>query len=192
MRIFDHPVVVIHGRFQIFHRDHLRYVSAALERGAHVVIGLTGIPYLAGDADASTPAHRLRSGDNPLTYHERVEMIDRALRREGVDATRFSFVPFPIEQPERLPYFVGEKAVMVTTIREPWNEAKVERLRRLGYEVEVAYTDLNKEISGGEIRDLIRRGDRQWEELVPPGAVEYLKEIDIQARLATLGKAGER
>ena len=102
MKTFDHPVVVIHGRFQIFHRDHLRYVRAALERGAHVVIGLTGIPYLANATDANVPAHRLRPGENPLNRTTEREGVllntRRILRRESFEDAR-------VKTDSRLPRF---------------------------------------------------------------------------------------
>jgi nicotinamide mononucleotide adenylyltransferase len=173
--------LVVHGRFQVFHLDHARYLDCAFRRSASVEIGLTGLPGFS-EANSKT-SHRFAPSENPLTYHERVEMITIALAGSGIDAKRFSFVPFPIEQPALLPYFVGPSRRMLTTIREPWNEEKVKRLRAAGYEVEIAYTNLEKSISGSLIRRWIQEGDPTWKRHVSEPVARYLESIDIAGRL---------
>src|SRR5450432_2818278 len=94
----------INGRFQPFHNGHLAYLRAALDRAEHVYVGLTRVLTEPGIGGEVAP-HRLQSDANPFSYFERCELIRAALDAAGVDRSRWSIGPFPIEVPERLPEF---------------------------------------------------------------------------------------
>jgi nicotinamide mononucleotide adenylyltransferase len=168
--------ILVHGRFQPFHNDHLRYLREALCRYEKVGIGLTGV-YRNRVADPDEPSHRRDPSNNPFTYLQRMEMIQDALMAEGIASERVFFLPFPIEVPELLLSVIGPDALMLTTVREAWNEHKVEVLKSLGYRVEVLYEDFNKAICGSVIRRMMLEGNDAWKDQVPTAVSEYIKRL---------------
>ena len=75
---FQYDLGVIHGRFQVLHNDHIKYLMAGKELCKHLVVGITNPdPSLTRDSD--TNPHRSTSIANPLTYYERYLMIQAAL-----------------------------------------------------------------------------------------------------------------
>ncbi|MCI5120191.1 MAG: nicotinate-nucleotide adenylyltransferase, partial [Candidatus Electrothrix sp. AUS4] len=99
------PTGVIHGRFQILHNDHLKYLLAGKARCEHLVVGITNPDPCQTKDDAADPK---RSSDqaNPFTYFQRYQMVRAALSRQGIADKAFSVVPFPINLPELYRYYV--------------------------------------------------------------------------------------
>ena len=65
---------VIHGRFQVLHNDHLKYLMAGKSKCQHLVVGITNPdPTLTGPESADP--HRDSPFANPLTYVERYTMV---------------------------------------------------------------------------------------------------------------------
>lgn len=171
------PDASIHGRFQILHNEHFAYFRSAVEKYGRLYIGLTG-----QGRDLANQRGREAAAQNPLTYWERVEMWHSALAA-AEDGFGHIVGPFPIERPDLLLDYVPTSSVCATTVREDWNQAKISRLRSAGYRVDVLYTDLDKQMSGGRIRAMIAAGSRDWVELVPPGVADFLTEIGIEERI---------
>ncbi len=101
---------VAHGRFQIFHLDHLRYLEAAKTRCHHLVIGITNpdptlIRFDPADPGRSAPER------NPLTLYERYRVVQQPLEEAGWPAADFSLVPFPINFPDLYQYYMPLRAV---------------------------------------------------------------------------------
>ena len=71
---------VIHGRFQVLHTDHLRYLLAGKERCQHLVVGITNPDPLLTREDPADP-RRGTPLANPLTYFERYTLIRLAAHR---------------------------------------------------------------------------------------------------------------
>src|SRR5947207_1316712 len=113
----DHmtPEGSAHGRFQPFHNEHLEYVRVAKQRCEFLWIGITQFDVTVS---ALNPlgAHREQPVNNPLTYYERVKMITAALLAQGLKASEFGFIPFPIETPTSLPAFLPVAVPCFTTI----------------------------------------------------------------------------
>ena len=102
---------VIHGRFQVLHHDHLKYLTAGKARCRHLVVGITNPdPTLTRD-DPADP-QRSQPAANPLSYFERYVMIQAALLDAGLGSSDFSVVPFPINLPGELP--AGDYILKVT------------------------------------------------------------------------------
>jgi nicotinamide-nucleotide adenylyltransferase len=171
------PAASIHGRFQIMHQEHFAYFEQAAAKYGRLYIGLTG---LSRDLDGG--AARETATQNPLTYWERCGMWRAALGAfdDGLDHV---IGPFPIERPDLLPDFVPRSCVCATTVRDKWNTEKVRRLDAAGYEVDVLFTDYDKQVSSTDIRTMIASGSGDWGDLVPPGVASFLAGIDIEARL---------
>lgn len=171
----------IHGRFQVFHNDHLDYLLAALQHCESLIVGITSVTGLRGDQPDD---HRHSAVHNPFTYFERTEMIRAALEEHpAIDPRRITFSPFPIDHPELLPEFIPKSTVCHTTIREPWNSRKVELLKGLGYEVSILPTASEKTLSSTRIRELIRDHDDSWKDLVPGAVASHLELHDLLQRI---------
>lgn len=174
-------VGVVHGRFQVFHNDHLKYVLAAKAHCETLVIGITS-PELGFSAVESAAPHRADPNFNPLTYYERMLMIISCLQHESLDLAAFHIVPFPIEQPERLVNYSPRDATYFMTIYDQWGEEKLRRLQDLGLSTHVLWRSLEKDICGTDVRKVVACGGN-WRSLVPAGTAEYMERCEIEARI---------
>ena len=175
----------VHGRFQPFHNGHLKYVLAAQAQCDFLWIGITMCDLGYYPLNTSTGT-REEPHNNPLTFFERVGIITDALLENGIDRSRFGFLPFPIENPDKLPQFLSTSVPCYTTVCEPWNEQKIEKLRALGYEVITLYREQPKTISGSVIRNLIANGEMSWTSMVPSATIKAVKLLGLRNRLITL------
>jgi nicotinamide-nucleotide adenylyltransferase len=171
-----------HGRFQIFHRDHLRYVLAAKQRCRRLLVGITSPDPAEAPLERTAP-HRKEPAANPLTYYERMTMISSCLYAEGLGGHEFDIVPFPIESPGELANYAPLDAVHFLTVHDAWGEEKTARLRGLGYRTEILWRSAHKEISGTRIRAAMAAGEG-WEHLVPVATRDFLVARRIPARVA--------
>ena len=83
---------VIHGRFQILHNDHLKYLLAGKALCRHLVVGITNPEPEMVKAETVDP-NRSDPLANPLTYYERYCLIRTSLADAGLDMASFSVVP---------------------------------------------------------------------------------------------------
>lgn len=170
---------MIHGRFQPFHLEHLRYFRLAWEQSEQVVIGITNpdpSTILADDLSR----HRHLPEENPLTFIERLMIIQGTLRDEGYPMERIFIVPLPIHHPDRWPYYIPQGTTIFVVVYSPWEKQKAEQLRKAGFHVVVVDT-LKKGISGQQVRSLLRsNGD--WESLVPPAVTQFFRRKLEQGR----------
>jgi hypothetical protein len=183
---------VIHGRFQVLHNDHLKYLMAGKARCRHLVVGITNPdPVLTRMED--TDPHRSNPLANPLTYFERYLMVLACLESEGVDRHDFSVVPFPINLPELYKYYVPLDATFFLTIYDDWGRKKLERFRSLGLAVDILWERpcTQKGISANEVR-LRMANNEPWEDLVPPSARRLMVSWGIPARLHRAYQAEQR
>lgn len=178
---------VIHGRFQVLHNDHLRYLLAGKGRCGHLVVGITNPDPLLTRDDPADP-HRSRPGANPLTYFERYVLVRSALTQEGVPHQEFSVVPFPINLPQLYRYYVPLDAVFFLTIYDEWGRRKLEGFQSLGLRTEVLWVrePSEKGLSGSEVRRRMARGE-PWGHMVPPCVRDLLISWGIPGRLRDLG-----
>lgn len=177
------PVASVHGRFQPPHLEHLEYILAALDKAQYLYIGVTQFERAHLADIPGGGGHRGDISGNPLTYFERTELLTRALHGEGISPGRYRIVPFPIERPTELGDFLPRDIPVLTTRVDEWNDRKIDLLQGLGYRVEVLYERDPKGVAGSEIRKLISQSDDRWTSMVPPATVDYLKSLDLPARL---------
>lgn len=176
-------VGVIHGRFQVLHLDHLKYLMAGKARCNHLVVGITNPDPLLTRDDAADP-RRSTSQANPLTYYERHIMVRAALMEAGVDPRDFSIVPFPINLPELYAHYLPMDAVFYLTIYDQWGKRKLEQFRNMGLKTEVLWikTPETKGLSATDIRTRMAAG-ASWETSVPPSVAALMKEWQIPERI---------
>jgi nicotinamide mononucleotide adenylyltransferase len=179
---------VIHGRFQVFHNDHLKYVLAGKSRCRHMVVGITNPdPTLTRD----DPADALRSDptSNPLTYFERYTMVRAVLLEAGLNHAEISIVPFPINVPELYQYYLPLDATFYLTIYDAWGRRKLEQFQSAGLKTKVLWekTPEEKGLRAGDIRRRMALGD-PWEDTVPQATANLMKTWSIPDRLGKLYK----
>jgi nicotinamide mononucleotide adenylyltransferase len=181
---------VVHGRFQVLHNDHLKYILAGRARCAHLVLGITNPDPTLIREDPSDPG-RSAPQANPLTYFERYTMVRRVLMGEGLTQQEFSIVPFPINLPELYPYYLPMEATFYLTIYDDWGKRKLQLFHSQGLKTEVLWERplAEKGLRAGEIRRMIALGE-PWEHLVPQGTREVIAMFDIASRLRKLFGSG--
>ena len=176
---------VIHGRFQVLHNDHLKYLLSGKALCRHLVVGITNPePELAKD-EAVDP-NRSDPLANPLTYYERYCLVKAALGAAGLGPEAFSIVPLPINFPERYLHYVPLDAVFLVSIYDGWGERKLHYFQSLGLQTHVLrrVPIEEKGLSASHIRAHMRQ-DAAWEHLVPPPVARLLNQWDISQRLKT-------
>jgi cytidyltransferase-like protein len=179
---------VIHGRFQVLHLGHMEYLLAGQERCDFLYIGITNPdPHLT----ATSKADEVRStrSANPMTYYERLEMIRDAMVESGVLRNQFEIVPFPINFPDLLHYYVPTSAIFYVTIYDDWGREKLNVLKEQGLIVEVMWERSMSErlTTGKQVRALIAR-DGDWHHLVPGSVQRYIETHSLVGRIKELCK----
>lgn len=178
-----YELAVIHGRFQVLHNDHMKYLLAGAESCRHLVIAITNPEPEMVKAEAADP-RRSTPLANPMTYYERYQLVRCAMVESDVALQDFSIVPLPISQPERYRYYVPLEAVFFLSIYDDWGRQKKEYFQSLGLRTHVLreVTAAEKGISGTEVRRRMRNGEA-WEHLVPSSVVALLESWNVAQRL---------
>jgi nicotinamide mononucleotide adenylyltransferase len=179
---------VIHGRFQILHNDHLRYLLSGKAFCKHLVVGITN-PDPGLTKKESTDVKRDDPGANPLTYYERYILVYESLKEAGVKSDEFSIVPFPISMPDLYQYYVPLDAVYFLVIYDDWGKQKYDYFKSQGLKTHILreVPPEEKGISSSDVRDRILK-DEPWKNLVPPVVALYIKKWNIKDRLIEIRK----
>jgi nicotinamide-nucleotide adenylyltransferase len=177
---------VIHGRFQVLHNDHLRYLMAGKARCRHLVVGITNPdPSLTVADDADPERHEAHA--NPLTYFERYVMTRDVLLEAGLSEREFSIVPFPVNRPDLYRYYVPCDGTYFLTIYDEWGRRKKEMFASQGLRIEILWERRPEEkgLLGADVRKRMAKGEA-WEKMVPPAVVRKMHEWDVPARIREL------
>ncbi len=177
---------VIHGRFQVLHNDHVKYIMAGKALCRHLVVGITNPdPFLTKMEDADP--ERNNPLGNPLTYYERYALVNAVLEAEGLKPHQFSVVPFPVNFPERYKYYVPMDAVFFLTIYDEWGKKKLSYFQEQGLKTHILreVPQEQKGISASEVRELMVK-EMPWGHLVPRGVSMLLNEWGVPNRLKLL------
>lgn len=177
---------VIHGRFQILHNDHIKYLMAGKKLCKHLIVGITNPDPSLTKYHNSNP-HRSTPIANPLTYYERYVMVETALLEQGLNFTEFSVVPFPINVPELIKYYVPVDEIFFLTIYDDWGRQKKKFFESLGLKIHVLWEISleNKGLSSSDIREAMING-KPWEHFVPTSVARLMKQWEIPLRLKKL------
>lgn len=177
-------VGVIHGRFQLLHNDHMKYLLAGKEKCEHLIIGICN-PEVDLTKYTEANPHRSKRASNPLTYFERMECIKYSLIEAGISKEEFDIVPFPINFPEKIFNYAPQNAKYYMTIYDEWGEEKLQSLQeQLGLDVDVLWrvTLEEKGISGSDVRKRIQEG-KDWKSYVPNFVYQYITKNKIDSRI---------
>lgn len=162
------------GRFQPFHKGHLKVIKNILGKVDELVIVIGSAQY----------SHEM---ENLFTAGERVTMIRRALNSEGISLSQYWIVPVPDVHVHMIwvAQVVGyaPKFEVVYT-----NEPLTRRLFiESGFKVEPIPFHRREVYSSTEIRKRIING-QNWKELVPETVAQFIEEIGGVKRLCDLAK----
>jgi nicotinamide-nucleotide adenylyltransferase len=176
---------VIHGRFQVFHNDHLTYLKAGAERCEQLIVGITNPDPSLTLSDAADP-NRSAPAANPLTFGERQNMIQRVFAEQHFDPDHTRIVPFPVNFPELYGDYVPLDAVFFLTIYDPWGERKLKLFESMDLKIDILWRRplSEKGITSTEVRRLIACG-QPWRHLVSTAVADYLESIDLASRLTS-------
>ncbi|WP_045211070.1 nicotinate-nucleotide adenylyltransferase [Desulfonatronovibrio magnus] len=177
---------VIHGRFQVLHNDHLKYLMAGKELCHHLIVGITNPdPVLTSDVDVDPK--RSESAANPMTYYERMVMVREVLLEAGVNYDQLSIVPFPITRPDLYRYYVPLDAVFFLSIYDDWGRKKLSHFKSLGLDTHVLWEvpPEQKGLSSTDIRGLMAE-QKPWEHLVPQATARVCNMWKIPDRLRSI------
>jgi nicotinamide-nucleotide adenylyltransferase len=165
---------IIVGRFQPFHKGHLKIIKKILEDIDELVVIIGSSQY----------SHKL---DNPFTAGERNTMIRNALKEENIQLSKIWIIPVPD---------VHEHALWVAQIvgYSPnfdvvyANEPLTSRLFiEAGFKVKSMPFIKRDVYSATKIRNLMIN-EGKWEEFVPNSVAKFIKEINGDVRLQDLNK----
>ena len=170
----------IHGRFQLFHNEHLQYALDAKKRCERLIVGITS-PENAALIREEVDPHRSNACDNPFAFYERFEMVKAALLGAGIPREDFEIVPYPIERPEVLPNYIPLSATSFFTIYDQWGYEKLHRLSELGYDTFVIPRG-DKGMCSTEIRTKIV-DDEDWKYMVPEAVFNYIIENNLTEKV---------
>ncbi len=177
---------VIHGRFQVLHNDHLRYLLAGKARCRYLVVGITNPDPTLTKPDSADP-QRSDPVSNPLSYYERYLIVEAALIEAGLSSAEFAVVPFPINLPDLYRHYVPLDATFYLTIYDDWGRKKLKQFKSLGLRTEVLWERPVREkgLSAADIRTKMIAGN-SWDKLVPPSTRSLMIEWGIPERLKDL------
>lgn len=179
---------VIHGRFQVLHNDHLKYLLAGKALCRHLVIGITN-PDPASTRQESSDPNRHSLFANPLSYYERYLLVKSAMTERGIGYDEFSIVPLPISMPELYRYYVPMDAIFFLTIYDEWGRQKLKYFNSLGLKTHILWEvpPDRKGISADDVRKLMADG-KSWEHLIPQSAASLMKKWNIAQRLRKISE----
>jgi nicotinamide mononucleotide adenylyltransferase len=183
------PVGVVHGRFQILHRDHLEYILTAKPLCNLLIVGITS-PDPTHTNPEPTDANRGEAHANPCTYYERMLMIDGALTEKGIPLSDFRVVPFPIGAPDLIRYYAPLDATYFLTIYDEWGEAKLARLEKLNLRTHVLWRRADKGLTASRVRHAIAEG-YEWEHMVPAATARVVAQHAIAERIRSTIRSGD-
>jgi nicotinamide mononucleotide adenylyltransferase len=103
-------------------------------------------------------------------------MVKAASTELRLDLARVHVIPFPVNEPELWPAYVPEGVTQYLRLFSEWGGTKLDRMREAGYEVVVLDEGAEKQLSGADVREALRR-DADWEAMVPPGVARVIREL---------------
>lgn len=185
-----YDVGVIHGRFQVLHNDHLKYLLAGKSLCRHLVVGVTNPDPVLTSAVEVDPK-RSTSLANPLTYYERLVMIREVLLEAGLQFDELTVTPLPITHPDLFRHYVPLDGVFLLSIYDDWGRLKLRRFQELGLKTHVLWEvrEEEKGISSTNVRQLMIES-APWEHLVPQASARLCMEWGIPGRLRSMIAAG--
>lgn len=180
---------VVFGRFQVLHNKHMEYVLAAKMRCKKLYIGITHSDITMFGATSEFDVNGSAKICNPMTYLERMEMIQKAVEGFGIKKENYEIVPFPITHPELIAQYAPKDATYYVNVHSEWDEEKRQTLEKLGMKVEVLMQKAPEDVGirGEDVRRMMAEEEnKEWRQHVPKAVYEYIVENKIDKRIRRL------
>ena len=167
------PAIFI-GRFQPFHKGHLKAIKWILKREKEIFI------IIGSSQESSTK-------DNPFSFSERKKMIERTLKSEKIKNFKIYGMPdfkndiFWVKKILKITK-LNLKEVIVFS-QNPWTKRC---FQKIGVRVK-SHPIFNNKLSGMQIRKKIVENE-DWKSLIPETVFNFLKKIDGERRIKSLNK----
>lgn len=158
------------GRFQPFHKAHLSDIKLILKECGKVIIAI-------GSSQESG------TKENPFSYEEREEMIEKILNAHKI----FSYDVIPIPDINDDDKWVDHVKKIIPTFELVYTGNDFTEKLFKEKNIKVRKIKLIPNINATEIRKRILHGD-DWKELVPKEVVEYIEKIDGIERIKDINK----
>jgi nicotinamide-nucleotide adenylyltransferase len=161
------------GRFQPLHHGHIYILHNILKSYKKIKIGI-------GSSQASN------TFNDPFTDLERTKFINAAFRKRHISPKRYVIYNIPDifdanKWVNHVVSIVGEFDAIFSN--SDWIR---ELFHNKGYKVERKITIFKKKFNGSNIRRLISKNDKSWQNLVPNEVINLINEIDGINRIKTL------
>ena len=153
------------GRFQPFHLGHLNDVKVALKECDELIIAIGSSQY------SNKP-------DNPFSYEERKEMIEKVLKSNKIRNCRICPVT-DINDHSRWVAHV-KKSVPHFDIVYTANPFTEELFRKSEHDIKIVH--LIEGINATKVRDFMKEG-KEWKALVPKEVALFIEKIEGQKRM---------
>ena len=164
--------VLFIGRFQPFHKGHLKIIQNISKKYNEVIIGIGSSQY----------SYTI---DNPFTVDERILMLKKALEKTGVNNYRIVLIPDIHNPPKWVDHVLSIVSDFDIVIS---NNSLTKRLfSEKGFDVKETPLYSKDRYSGKEIRKRIINGGK-WDNLVPKEVLDIIEKIDGVKRLKELSK----
>lgn len=180
---------VVFGRFQVLHNKHMEYLLAAKMRCKKLYIGITHSDITMFSATSEYDVNGAAKINNPMTYLERLEMVQKAVEGFGIRREDYEVIPFPITHPELIAQYAPKDATYYMNVHSEWDEEKQQILEKLGLKVEVLMRKAPEDagIRGVDVRSMMAEEENLgWKQHVPKAVSEYLVEKKIDKRIRRL------
>jgi len=158
------------GRFQPFHKGHLKVVQNIAKRYEEIIIGIGSSQYK-------------QTIDNPFSSDERKQMIKKTLESHGVENYSIVLIPDIHNPPKWVDHvlsIVSDFDVVISNddfTKQLFSDKK--------YDVKKTEVYDRKKYSGKEIRKKIALGDK-WDESLPLEVIKIIKNINGVQRIKNL------
>lgn len=150
------------GRFQPFHKGHLKVIQNASKNYNEVIVGIGSSQY----------GH---TSDNPFTADERKLMIQKSLETSGIKNYRIVSIPDIHNPPKWVDHVLSIVSDFDVVISN--NSLTKQLFSEKGYAVKETPVYYKNKYSGKEIRSRIIKG-KKWEHLVTPETFNVIKNTD--------------
>jgi len=168
--MFKHKRGLYLGRFQPVHNGHVYAVNYILKECEELIIAVMASQYSF-------------TFENPFTAGERIEMLRLTFKNQWHRLFVIPILNIPFNSPWI--HYIRNLAPDFEVIYS--NHYLVKLLaEKEGFEVkDIPYKQRNI-LKATQIREMMAKGDREWENFVPEEVVNYIKKINGVYRLKTI------
>ena len=160
------------GRFQPFHNGHLEIIKNISKKYDKIIIGIGSSQYK-------------NTIDNPFSFSERKEMINRTLKKYNIDNYKIILIPDIHNPPKWVNHILSIYSDFDVVIANNSFTKKLFIEKKIPVENTPHYDRRN--FKGEVIRKRIIN-NKKWDHLVPKTVYDFIIEIDGIKRLQNINK----